>query len=130
MLGFAIATVCALFDHEAAVIAVVEEAQFLGRRLRFGRDETTHRLTVEVAKSMGAAADLNLCNANAIALLAALGVAPERVGELALSELRPMLADLTVRDRFAARGLEARFEAIRAMAAIETTDQDPRLIWA
>lgn len=129
VLGFALATICALFDHDPAVIAVVEEAQFLGRRLNFWGDGEGLS-TVCVASAVGTVRDLELPWDGAYAVLGALGLETDNLGSLAVSDLRRRIGETAVRDRFAACGLQQRFETLRAFASVSPNGQDPRLVWA
>ena len=49
---WSLASVCAIFDHDPGVIAVVEEAQFRGLNIRFWRNETRGAVMMSVARSI------------------------------------------------------------------------------
>ena len=56
---WSLASICALFDHDEAVIAVVEEAQFRGLTIRFWRDDATRSIRMCVGSSPDGAADID-----------------------------------------------------------------------
>jgi hypothetical protein len=62
---WSLASICAIFDHDVGVIAVVEEAQFRGLNVRFWHDDATRTITMRVASTPDGAADSNLANGNA-----------------------------------------------------------------
>ncbi|KQN33782.1 hypothetical protein ASG37_16690 [Sphingomonas sp. Leaf407] len=65
----ALAVVTVIFDHDPAVIAVVDETQYLGRRVHIHRDHQNTPIRLELAVSPDAASATNLAEANAHALL-------------------------------------------------------------
>lgn len=71
-----LASVTSLFDHDAAVVAVVEEAQFRGRRIWIGPAADAAQFVMRVSEAADPAALHELPDAAAGALLAALGIAP------------------------------------------------------
>src|SRR3546814_11848281 len=89
----ALATVTAIFDHDPAVISVVEEAQFRARRVCVHHCANSAEITMRVALTSDSGLELDLASGNAYALLEALGVDAETVGGIALSQLRERLAD-------------------------------------
>jgi hypothetical protein len=48
---WSLASICALFDYDEGVIAVVEEAQFRGLNVRFDRDDATRSISLRVAST-------------------------------------------------------------------------------
>lgn len=60
-----LAAITAVFDQDPAVIAVVDEAQYLGRRVRIHRDHSEAPIVIELANNADAAPAFDLINANA-----------------------------------------------------------------
>lgn len=94
---WSLASVCALFDYDEAVIAVVEEAQFRSLNIRFQRDATTRSITMGVASSPDGSSPVSLLDQNARRVLKALHLRDDNRGSLPLAELRDMLKDPSVR---------------------------------
>jgi hypothetical protein len=127
---FSLATLSRLFDFRHEIIAVVEEAQFLGRLLSFRRNPFCQAITIEVSHRLDGADELDLAYGNAYAILEALKIKPESVGDIPLSELRERLADPTIRGAFTQRRVEHRLPFFDRFAALNSPEQNPRLVWA
>lgn len=127
---FSLATVSALFDHDPDVIEVLEEAQFRARLVRFSRDEADGTLRVHVAATPDGALEMAVANTNAYAILHALGLKPEPIGEIASEELRSKLQDPDVRARFAAEHLEHYATQLTSLAWLSSDASNARIVWA
>ncbi len=64
-----LAVVSKCFDHDPSVIAVLDEAQFLGRRVRVAQTELTGDITIRLSLNPDAAPEIALANPQALALL-------------------------------------------------------------
>jgi hypothetical protein len=64
------------------VISVVEEAQFRARLIRFSRDTIDGTLRVHVASTPDGALEMQIANCNAYAIMRALGLQPEPIGQI------------------------------------------------
>ena len=95
----ALAVVSKCFDHDPAVLAVLDEAQFLGRRVRVWQAERRGDIRIGLAPNPDAAPELEVANANALTLLESLGLDRERAGVLPMIELRQRLMDPRIRRR-------------------------------
>ncbi|VWX51085.1 hypothetical protein [Novosphingobium sp. 9U] len=127
---FAMATIAAIFGNRPDAIAVIEEAQFLGRLVTFRRTEVTHDVRIEVSQRLDGAGELDLVNGNAYAILEALQLERESVGDISLIELRDRLAEPSIRAGFTERFVEYRLPFFDKVAAMEPYEQTPRLVWA
>ena len=90
---WSLASICAIFDHDVGVIAVVEEAQFRGLNVRFWHDDATRTITMRVASTPDGAAEINLANGNAFHVLDALRLSDDNCGSMPIGQLRETLAD-------------------------------------
>lgn len=127
---FAIATIARLFDNRTEAIAVIEEAQFLGRLLSFRRKELTHTITIEVSNRFDGPGELDLTNGNAYAVLEALNLDAESVGDLPLEDLHDRLAAPEIRKAFCERKVDHRLVFFDRAASLNPHEQTPRLVWA
>lgn len=122
----ALAAVTAIFDHDPAVISVVEEAQFRGRRVCVHHNSSAAEITMRVALTSDSGLELDL----AYALLEALGMDPESVGEIALSRLRERIADPATSRRAMRFGVEQYLPRLKRLAESADGTDDARLAWA
>lgn len=127
---FALATIAALFDMDADVIGVLEEAQFRGRLVRFERDKSDGMLRIRVSAWPDGALEMNISNANAYAILEALGLETDAIGEISSAELRAKLTDPDIRKRFEADHLEHYIAPLTSLAWTGDEDANARVVWA
>ena len=73
-----LASVTRIFDHDEAVISVIEEAQFRGRRVRVERDDDHPAITLRVSDVSDCDAEQTVPDHAADGLLGALGLASDR----------------------------------------------------
>lgn len=126
---WSLATVCAIFDHDPGVIAVVEEAQFRGLNVRFWRDDTKGTVMMAVAKSIDGSASIDLSNENAYALLDALGIDRDSCGRIALPDLRSMVNDPARRRRLDSDGLGRYAAQLERVASVHRTEDEVHVVW-
>ena len=93
----ALAAITSIFDHDAAVIAVIEEAQFRGRRIAIHHCAASAEITLRVALTSDQGVELDLAYGNAYALLEALAIEAESVGDI------PVAPGCPIRPRRAGR---------------------------
>lgn len=125
---WSLASICAIFDHDVGVIAVVEEAQFRGLNVRFWHDDATRTITMRVASTPDGAAEINLANGNAFHVLDALRLSDDNCGSMPIGQLRETLGQPYVRrdlGRLDGRYLE-RFDTLAAQA---DTSEGIRMVW-
>ena len=127
----ALATVSACFDHYPPAIAVVDEAQFRGRRVRVWRYGPTRDIHLCLSSNPDAAPELEVATANAYALLETLGLDPESVGVVPVAELRQRLTDPRIRRRLDDDPQLSRYvPTLVTMAALKPIEGDLSLAWA
>lgn len=126
----ALAAVTRLFNHDLAVINVVEEAQFRGRRIAIHHNALATEITLRVALTSDCGLELDLACGNAYALLEALGMDADSVGEISLDLLRNRLADPTTATRAAERGVDHYLPRMERLVASATDVEEARLAWA
>ena len=126
---WSLASICAIFDHDPGVIAVVEEAQFRGLNIRFWRNETTGTVMMGVAKSLDGSASIDLSNANAFALLDALASTVTPAAGLRVSDLRSMVSDPEKRNRLIDDGLGRYATQLQRLAEVERSEDQVHVVW-
>lgn len=105
----ALAMVSRCFDHNPSVIAVLDEAQFLGRRVRVWRMDWSGDIRIGLAS----------------------GLDPDSVGELPIAELRQRLSDPRVRRRLDGDAQLSRYvPTLLAMVKAKPTISELSLAWA
>lgn len=126
----ALAAITALFGHDPHVISVVEEAQFLGRRVSIHHSRTAAEITMRVALTSDCGLELDLACGNAYALLEALGMDADSVGQIPLDQLRRRLADPDTPARAAVRGVDQYLPRIERLLASVADVDEARFAWA
>jgi len=90
--SLSLASFAACFDWRAEVIAIVEEAQFLGRTLRVHCPGGPSPITIMVSEHIALARDIPLPSELSAKVVRALGQGDGSEGEIPLDALRPCLA--------------------------------------
>ena len=126
----ALAAITALFDHAPEVITVVEEAQFRGRRISVHHCARSAEITMRVAITSDCGLEIDLAYGNAYALLEALGMYPESVGEITLTNLLDRIADPATSARAQRFGVEHYLPRLQRLAASADGAEEARLAWA
>ena len=126
--AWSLSALSSLFGYDEAVIAVLEEVQFRGRRVLFARDRTTGELTIAVAATLDAAADITLTSPDADDMLDALRLDLEP-GELSADELRTKLKDPHTIERLWRAGLHRYLPRLDTLAAVQIEDDETHLVW-
>lgn len=127
---FAWPVIAGVLGSSEAVVAVVEEAHFLGRKLLFYRDRETHTITVRASEGIDGFEEINLHDPNAYAVLESLGLPADNCGEIDLEELRQRLADPQTRRRFINAGIGRRLCFFEAAAGLDEGLNSPCLVWS
>ena len=126
-----LASLSAVLDHADAAIAVLDEAQFTGRRIRVRREENIGLVMIEVAWTHDSAPSLNVANGNAYALLESLGLDADSCGEIPLAELRRRLTDPVIHRRLGDDPHLSRYlPSLVAMARSTGVPVEACLAWA
>lgn len=126
----ALASITARFDHEPAVIAVVEEAQFRARRVivRPNRAATEIRMRVALISDRGL--ELDLASGNAYALLEALDIAAKSTGDIALNMAQDRLRDPATAARARALCVDHYLPRLEMLLMTAPDPAVARLSWA
>jgi hypothetical protein len=82
-----------------SAIAILDEAQFLGRRVRVTQIERASDITMRLSLNPDAAPEIALANAQALALLDGLGIDRRVTGMVTMTELRQRLTTPRIRLR-------------------------------
>ena len=127
---FSLATISALFDNDTDVISVVEEAQFRARLIRFSRDTIDGTLRVHVASTPDGPLEMQIANCNAYAIMRALDLQPEPIGQIWSEELRHKLEDPEILARFIDEDLDHYVPQLTSIAWLSPEDRNARIVWA
>ena len=127
---FPLAVLASLFGNQPEVIAVIDEAQFTQRQLRLYKSFETGELMLSVSPTMNRSIDIDLAIGNAFAVMRALDLKPNNIGDLPVAVLRDKLADPRIRARFMAHRVDHYLPRLDRLAAIVGHEQEPRLVWA
>lgn len=126
----ALAVVSKCFDHDPDVIAVLEEAQFLGRRVRIWQRLRTRDLRIRLSLTPDEALQLAMSEPHAMTLLNGLGLDRARSGVITMTELRDRLTSPRIRRRLAADpAMTSYVETLTAMAVLKPIEGESRLAW-
>ena len=126
----ALAVVSKCFDHDVDVIAVLEEAQYLGRRVRIWQEQRGGDIRIRLSLTPDIAPQLAVTEASAMALLDRLGLDRKRAGAVTMTELRDRLTDPRIRRRLDADpALADSVETLTAMAALKPVEGEYMLAW-
>ena len=127
----ALASLSACFDHDPAVITILDEAQFRGHRVRVWQLDGRGDISIGLASSLDAAPEMDVSINNAYAILEMLGLDPESVGVIPVTELRQRLTDPRIRRRLDDEpGLARYVPTLLAMAAVKPVSGELHLAWA
>ena len=121
--------IAGLFGDSEAVIAVVEEAQFEGLNVRFWKDEESASIMMGVSTTPDGTTEMQLSNANAYALLAAIGAQRDATGEIDLADLTSAITDPATRRYLEREGMDTYLGQLDAMAS-QRSRNGKRLVWA
>lgn len=126
-----IAMIARHFTFDVDAIALVEAAQFLGRRIRIARRDDEPDIMVTLSQNPDAAPEMEVSNSNAYAILAMLGLDLDSCGTISIEQLRGSLADPVMASRLDAEpGLVRYLPALNQMAAISSPSSALRMVWS
>jgi len=126
---WSLASVCAIFDHDEGVIAVVEEAQFRGLNVRFQRDDATRSISMRVATSPDGVSEVSLPSMSASRVLDALRLSDDHRGSIPVAELRDLLKEPTVRADLDQLDTGACLSHLDRLAGYVGDDDGIRMVW-
>lgn len=127
--GLALATFARVLSFRTDVIAVVEEAQFLGRTLRIERSESQFDTLLRVSNHIALTPDLMMAEDLANKALSALGLAPDR-RTIRISKLQELLQKPSTSKAFDDQRIGTIFDALARVAFVDCGEQIPHLEWA
>jgi hypothetical protein len=117
------------FDVDA--VALIETAQFLGRRIRIARRDDGPDIIVSLSTNPDAAPEMEVSNSNAYAILAMLGLETNSCGAISIEQLRGSLADPVITCRLDAEpGLARYLPALNEMATISSPSCALQMVWS
>ena len=126
----ALATFSRIFAERLDVIALVEEAQWLGRNLRIERDDETGKVTMRVSSTIALSPEFMMNDDMARSALACLGIDLAKARSLRLNTLKDLLLSPGVHQRFENANLSLIFDRLAQYATTDCNDQIPSLTWA
>lgn len=126
----AIAAIARVFDYDQTVIAVLDDAQFRGRRVTVWWYEMDRAIRMRVSPKSDAGLELDLATDSAHALLESLALRPDDVGEIPVDTIRERLANPAVRRRADAEGTTRYLDQLDRLLGTADTDSATRLEWA
>ncbi|MEM6409920.1 MAG: hypothetical protein AAF683_00125 [Pseudomonadota bacterium] len=118
------------FDHRTEIIAIVEEAQFLGRTLRVQHLGRAQPIRIEVSEHIALARDLIMGPELAAKVLYALGRDNAEAGELTLETLRTLLQDHRTYEAFCSARISPIFDQLSYLAFTDCGEQTPVMEWS
>lgn len=128
--ALAIAAFASCFDHRAEMIAIVEEAQFLGRMLRIEHQQWDAPITMRVSEHIALVGDITMSSDLASKVLTSLGRHANESGQLSLQKLATALEDHRTYAAFVKAGITPLFESLAFIAATDCGEQHPLLEWS
>jgi hypothetical protein len=127
-LSLAVASKC--FDHDPSVIAILDEAQFLRRRVRVFQTELTGDITMRLSLNPDAAPQIALANPPSSGIVRGPWIDRMVAGMVPMTELRRRLTDPRIRLRLDADPDTAEsIETMATMAALKPIDGEYLLAW-
>lgn len=125
-----LATVVKCFDPDPSVIAILDEARFLGRRVRIAQTDRGRDIEMRLSLNPYEATEIALANPAALALLEGLGIDQTIAGIVPMTEVRQRLMDPRIRRRLdAAPGMADYVDTLTKMAALKPVDGEYHLAW-
>lgn len=125
-----LALLARLFEYDAGVITVIDEAQFRSRRITIFRSDNKARFGLRVSFLSDPGCELDLANANAFALLESLGLPAESIGSVTVDIMRDRVAHPRLRARTYETGLGGYLERLDRLLATAPLDEPARVAWA
>ena len=126
----ALASLSKCFDHDPAVIAILDEAQYLGRRVTIWHERSTGDIKMRLSLTPDSAPHLSVDEGAALALLNGLGITPDRTGVVPVAWLRDRLTTPRIRRRLDGNPeLAPLVETLTAMAALKPVRGEHRIAW-
>ncbi|MGF7156197.1 hypothetical protein [Novosphingobium gossypii] len=119
-----------LFAGYDQLLAIAEEAQFHGRSLRLSKADAPHFVTLSVSDHIAISPELLMSVSRAHAVLRCLCLDPEVASDVTLDQLRAALRLPSTYRAFVDGNLEAAFDYLARICALEHGNTAPKLAWA
>ena len=128
VLSMAEFTTC--FGHRVEIIAIVEEAQFLGRTLRIEHPNMRAPITMKVSEHIALGREMMMGPELAAKALYCLGRDSDEPGELKLHDLQGLLQDHRIHEAFVRANITPVYDSFSKLALTDCGDQRPMLEWS
>jgi len=128
--GLAIAQFAALFRDRLDLLAIVEEAQFLGRSIRVSRAARNCDALLEVSEHIALSPEIAVTRNQAAHVFECLDLDPTTSTEIPLDALRSKLSNPATYHRFRRQGLANTYEYLSRLSYTDCGEQFPHLAWA
>jgi len=127
--GIPLAAFATALDFRADVIAVVEEAHWLGRSLRVERVTPTSNIVLRVSNHIAFTNTFTIAEDLAAKAFHALGIDPRKTRSITINQLRTLLQNPAVFSAFDSAQIEAVYNNFAQFAFIDCGEQQPELEW-
>lgn len=128
--AIALAKFAPLFRDRLDLLAVLEEAQFLGRSIRVSRTARNCDALLEVSEHIALSPEIAVTRAQRDHVLECLDLDPTTSTEIPLDALRSKLSDPAIYYRFKRQDLENTYEYLSRLSYTDCGEQFPYLAWA
>jgi hypothetical protein len=112
------------------MIAIVEEAQFLGRMLRIEHQQCGAPITMRVSEHIALVGDTTMSSDLAAKVLTSLGCHEHESGQLSLQKLGTALEDHRTYEAFVKAGITPLFASFAFIVSTDCGEQHPLLEWS
>ncbi|WP_103727496.1 hypothetical protein [Novosphingobium sp. HII-3] len=126
----ALAKFAGLFTERLDVLAILEEAQFLGRAIRVSRAAPNTDAILQVSEHITLTPEIAVTSEQADHVLDCLGLDNHVTEGIPLSTLRSTLANPATYHRFERGNLTTTYEYLERLSYTDCGDQAPHLSWA
>jgi hypothetical protein len=127
--SLALAKLAALFDWRDDIIAIVEEAQFLGRSLRVERVQDSTDIQLCVSEHIALARDLSLRADTATKLFSAIGINTATRTSISIVRLRDLMQQPSIAKAFTDLEITTVRRSLNLMLSTDCGEQMPRVEW-
>ena len=127
--AIAIARFAALFRDRLDLLAVLEEAQFLGRSIRVTRTARNCDALLEVSEHIALSPEIAVRRTRADRVLECLDLDPTNFTAITLDALRSKLSNPATYHRFKQHDLESTYDYLTRLSQTDCGEQFPHLAW-
>lgn len=112
------------------ILAIFEEAQFLGRSVRVSRSQPNTDATLEVSEHIALSPEIAVTSEQADRVLECLQIDPQCSNRLPLATLRARLGNPATYHRFERDHLTTTYEYLERLSYTDCGEQHPQFSWA